>query len=87
MIKALGNRLQALHIHDNDLHDDSHQIPFSMKIDFDKVANALREIGYKGYLTLECNGFMRAYTKENVFEGVKKLAESVKRLNALIESA
>jgi sugar phosphate isomerase/epimerase len=84
MIKALGNRLQALHIHDNDLHDDCHQIPFSMKIDFDKVANALREIDYKGYLTLECNAFLKMYTQENVFDGVKKLAESVKRISRLI---
>lgn len=84
LIKELGNRLQALHIHDNDLHDDSHQIPFSMKIDFDKVSTALCEIGYKGDLTLECNGFLKAYTQENVFDGVKKLAESVKRFNALM---
>lgn len=33
MIKALGSRLQALHIHDNDQWHDSHQIPFSMSID------------------------------------------------------
>ena len=84
MIKALGNRLQALHIHDNDLHDDSHQIPFSMKIDFDKVTNALREINYTGYLTLECNAFLKAYTQENVFDGVKRLAESVKKFSRLI---
>ena len=33
MIHALGPRLKALHIHDNDCIHDSHQIPFSMKID------------------------------------------------------
>ena len=44
MIRALGNRLQALHIHDNDCWHDSHQIPFSMSIDFDAVVKALKDI-------------------------------------------
>ncbi len=86
MIFALGNRLQALHIHDNDQKNDNHQIPFSMKIDFHAVARALREIGYNGYLTLECNGFLKTYTQENAFEGVKLLAESIQRLNTIMES-
>ena len=46
MIKALGNRLQSLHIHDNDKLHDSHQIPFSMDIDFVSVVSALKEIKY-----------------------------------------
>ena len=46
MIKVLGPHLQALHIHDNDLHHDSHQIPYSMKIDFDAVVKALQEISH-----------------------------------------
>ena len=53
MIHALGHRLQALHIHDNDKLHDSHQIPFSMQIDFPAVAKALKDIGYAGELTLE----------------------------------
>lgn len=42
MIRALGHRLQALHIHDNDRWHDSHQIPFSMSIDFAPIAAALK---------------------------------------------
>ena len=41
MIRELGHRLQALHIHDNDRLHDSHQIPFSMDIDFVEIAKAL----------------------------------------------
>ena len=41
MIRALGNRLAALHIHDNDRWHDSHQIPFSMDIDFVATVDAL----------------------------------------------
>ncbi len=80
MIKALGPRLQALHIHDNDKLHDSHQIPFSMQIDFDAVVKALKEIGYSGYLTLEADRYLSAYDDSNVFDGIKKLQESAKRL-------
>jgi sugar phosphate isomerase/epimerase len=38
LIYALGNRLKALHIHDNDKRKDLHQIPFSLKINFIEVA-------------------------------------------------
>ena len=80
MIKALGPRLQALHIHDNDKLHDSHQIPFSMEIDFSEVVKGLKEVNYSGYLTLEASCYLGAYTAENALEGAKKLHESVQRL-------
>ncbi len=80
MIRALGKRLQALHIHDNDRHHDSHQIPFSMQIDFEAIVKALKEVEYSGYLTLEADCYLNAYTPDSVFEGVKELYESVNRL-------
>jgi len=86
MIKALGSRLQALHIHDNDKWHDSHQIPFSMDIDFEGVVKALKEINYKGFFTLEADRFLSDYTSENVFEGIKKLAVSAKKLSQMFEA-
>ena len=85
MIRALGSKLQALHIHDNDRWHDSHQIPFSMQIDFVAIVKALKDINYSGYLTLEADQYLSAYTPDNVFEGVKKLYESVDRLRNLIK--
>ena len=85
MIKALGPRLQALHIHDNDQWHDSHQIPFSMQIDFEAVVKALKEINYSGYFTLEADRYLNDYTSENVFDGIKKLAESAKKLAQMYE--
>ena len=79
MIRALGPRLQALHIHDNDKLHDSHQIPFSMDIDFKAIADALKEINYSGYLTLEADRFLADYTEENVFDGVKRLADAARK--------
>lgn len=80
MIKELGYRLKALHIHDNDLLHDLHQIPFSMSIDFDAVVKALKEIDYKGYFTLEVESYLRDFNEQNVFEGVLKLKESADKL-------
>lgn len=85
MIRELGNRLQALHIHDNDRLHDSHQIPFSMSIDFEAIARALKDIGYNGYLTLEADSFLNSYTKENILDGLKLLADSARRLDELMK--
>lgn len=87
MIHALGDRLQALHIHDNDMWHDSHQIPFSMKIDFETIVRALKEIGYKGYFTLEADCYLADYSDENIFAGIKQLSETVRRLADMYEQA
>ena len=87
LIYTLGDKLQALHLHDNDKLHDSHQIPFSMNIDFPPIVKALKEIDYKGYFTLEACEFLNTYTKENVFSGVKALAESAKKLLLMFENA
>ena len=81
MIRALGKRLKALHIHDNDKLHDSHQIPFSMNIDFVAVAQALKEIGYDGYLTLEASSYVEECDISQVESRVKDLYNSVKRLS------
>lgn len=85
MIKTLGHRLQALHIHDNDRWHDSHQIPFSMDIPFDEIAKALKEIDYKGYFTLEAYAFLKDYTPDNVLEGVIRLKDSARKFADMFE--
>lgn len=59
MIRTLGPRLQALHVHDNDGKSDWHTFPFSRTgvVDFDAVTTALAEIGYEGDITFEANSF------------------------------
>ncbi len=86
MVKALGSRLRALHIHDNDQLNDSHQIPGSMKIDFAGIVQALKEIGYSGYFTLEAGSYLGKYHAENVFKGMKELADSAKKLAGMFEN-
>ncbi len=86
MILTLGDSLAALHIHDNDRHHDSHQIPFSMNMDFEDIVRALHEIGYKGDLTLEADAYLSAYNENNILDGMKKLCDSAKRLRNMYES-
>lgn len=86
MIKALGSRLQALHIHDNDQWHDSHQLPGTMQIDFTAIVHALKEIGYTGYFTLEAERFLNAYTAENVFEGMQKMADVARNLANIFDA-
>ena len=85
MIYALGDRLQALHICDNDKLHDSHMIPFTMDIDFDAIVKALKDINYKGDFTLEAAYALHDYTAENVFEGVKKMSDSARKLANMFE--
>ena len=86
MIHALGSRLQALHIHDIDGHHDSHQIPFSLNIDFDAVVKALKEINYSGDFTLESNTYLCDFNEDNVFEGVKNMADAARKLADMFEA-
>ncbi len=87
MIKALGSKLQALHIHDNDKWHDSHQIPFSMDLDFDAVVKALKEIEYKGYFTLEsCYYINNNDTEEIVINKIKNLAVTARKLADMFEN-
>lgn len=53
MINVLGPRIQALHIHDNDLVHDDHQVPYSSKIPFSLILKALKENNYQGNITFE----------------------------------
>lgn len=86
MIRALGHRLQALHIHDNDRWHDSHMLPFTMDIDFEAVVKALKDIAYKGWFTLEADRHLADYAREDVAAGVVEMADSMRRFVALYEN-
>lgn len=64
MIRALGDDLVCLHIHDNDRRHDSHALPFTRDMDFYAIISALKEIGYKGDITFEADQFARRFPRE-----------------------
>lgn len=75
MLKTLGERVEALHIHDNDLKNDCHYLPYTLWMDFDKIISALKEIGYKGDVTLESPGFMPRLPLELYPQGARFMAQ------------
>jgi sugar phosphate isomerase/epimerase len=58
-LKAIGKRLKATHIQDNNGEQDQHLLPFHGTIDWQSVVTALREIGYEGDFVYEVHNFVR----------------------------
>ena len=56
MIRTLGSRLHALHVHDNDYFSDLHLIPYHGDLDWESIIDALAEIGYNDSFTFEVVG-------------------------------
>ena len=56
-IRMLGDKLQAIHVHDNDGLKDQHLWPGQGVVDWKEAAKALREIGYQGVFSLETAPF------------------------------
>lgn len=52
-VDCLGEKLQAIHLHDNDCNYDYHIAPTTGSIDMDFVAAQLKRIGYTGDMTCE----------------------------------
>lgn len=84
MIEALGDNLQALHIHDNDRRHDSHQIPYSMDIEFSPIIRALKKINYGGYFTLEADQYIKS--AEESEQKLKDLAAVARKMAKEFES-
>ena len=86
MIHALGSRLQALHIHDNDRWHDSHQLPFTMDMQFEPIVRALKDIGYSGYFTLEVDRYPSSFTADTAFTCVQNMAATARKLADMFEA-
>lgn len=64
-IKKLGDKLQALHIHENDGKDDLHLLPYACgTTDWDSISQALKDVGYKGDLTFEAVNYLEKHTPD-----------------------
>ena len=53
LLKLYGDKLVALHLHDNDGTEDSHALPFTGEVDWMRIANRLKESNYEGAIALE----------------------------------
>lgn len=85
MIKTLGNRLQALHIHDTDCYHDNHDLPYTKKIPFADILRSLKEIGYNGDITMEADSYARRFPLELYPQAMRFMAEIAEYMRKTVE--
>lgn len=75
-----GERITALHVHDNDNISDIHTAPGYGKMDWDDIAQALADINYSGNITFEADEFIAPFEhdRQSAFRAMQVL-ESIGR--------
>lgn len=63
-ILKLGDRIEALHVHDNNGEDDQHLAPYMGTLDWNRFTEGLREIGYQKPLSFETFNTMNVFDRE-----------------------
>ena len=58
-IITLGDHLRAVHINDNRGTGDEHIIPYLGTVNLDEIMHALKDVGFQGAFTFECNTTLR----------------------------
>jgi len=75
MILGLGDRLEALHIHDNNKIFDCHTLPFTRDINWDEIMLSLKKINYSGEFTFETDDFFNPLPTELYIPASKYMLE------------
>ena len=75
IIEKLGDYMQSMHLHDVDLVHDNHAYPFNCWIDYKPIIQALRNIGYKGDITMEATTPAKRVPVELIPAAARYLAE------------
>lgn len=87
-IRVLGaHRLGALHVHDVDYLNDLHTVPYVGRINWDRVVDALAEIGYRGEFTMESDAFLHKYPDGLMPAAVGFMAETTRYLAERLEKS
>ena len=86
MLRAMGGQyITSTHIHDNDFVHDSHQLPCTMRMDWDEICKAMAEIDYKGDFTLESICFIKMFDDEFIPEVLSFMYKTSRQLVDKIE--
>ena len=80
-LEKYGDKLAALHLHDNNGSRDEHLLPFKGTVNWKYIMGQLNAIDYKGPITLEVDAQFIDITKEYTVE--EFLSEAFKRANKL----
>ncbi|QTQ12996.1 sugar phosphate isomerase/epimerase [Treponema parvum] len=79
LLKILGSRVRAIHVHDNCFRNDDHFLPYMGKIDWEAVTKTLADIDYKGDFTFEVTNFLKHYYPEPLISSALKFEHDVGR--------
>ena len=82
VLEKFGDKLTALHLHDNDGGSDQHVLPFDGTINWKQVMTQLDELGYDGPLSLEIDAQYIDVSKK--FTAQEYLAEAMNRVRRLM---
>ena len=83
LLKLYGNRLKAIHLHDNGGVRSQHQLPFDGKVDWDTVTGKIKAAGYKASVTLEPMNW--DYSDIDIRGFLNIACERAKRLERMIK--
>ena len=83
MVRLLGDRLCAVHIHDNTGDRDDHLPPYFGNVPFEGFVDALREIDYRGNVNFEVN--FGKVPEEHLLTGFRYLAEVGKAFSQALD--
>lgn len=79
LLKLLGTRVQALHVHDVDCVGDNHTLPYTRVLDWDDICRTLAQTGYSGSFNFEAGNFYSRYMEDDFIPIAAKFAEQVGR--------
>lgn len=86
-IRTLGHdRLQALHVHDNDYTFDSHTLPGIGKMNWEEITKALADIQYSGDFTYEADQFLKGFEDDFKPTACRFMAECGRHLISKIKT-
>ena len=86
-VYTLGDRLVALHIHDNDGRGDDHSAPYIGGVTlWNRFLLALRETGYKGNLSFETAGAVRCFPNELIPSALKLLGDTANYFRSVLQT-
>jgi len=87
ILSLFGEKIVAVHLHDNDGSEDQHRIPFEGSIDWRDQMSAIARTGYNGATTLECTagppGSIEPNDTRSAEEWLRTAFEAAKKLDAL----
>lgn len=82
LLSKYGDKLIALHLHDNDGSNDQHLLPFNGTINWKNTMEKIRKTDYKGPIALEIDAQYIDVSKEYSAQGY--LNEAMRRAKKLI---